>query len=241
MGDWMRAGRCVGVRLRAPSTMHTLCTPCAVPHSHNSPSHQADYLARDAYHCGVKVSCDFDRLLAFSKVGACLRTRLEAGKAVFVPWLGCVGCMLGVAAGLCLALAASIYTCLHIETCHHTCYCTHRCAAMKFASSGVSITTSRSSSTRGRPCTGGCTRTGGRGSGLVCACQTHCVSQAGCRFAGGAPSPGINTPTHHGSHPLFTPTSSHSPSRPSSHLPSHQCSQEGQGPRIHGGGRTDGG
>ena len=27
-----------------------------------------DYLARDALHCGVKSSCDFDRIMRFSKV-----------------------------------------------------------------------------------------------------------------------------------------------------------------------------
>jgi HD superfamily phosphohydrolase len=27
-----------------------------------------DYLARDALHCGVKISCDFDRIMRFSKV-----------------------------------------------------------------------------------------------------------------------------------------------------------------------------
>lgn len=32
-----------------------------------------DYLARDALHCGVKISCDFDRIMRFSKV-----TRLDA-------------------------------------------------------------------------------------------------------------------------------------------------------------------
>lgn len=31
---------------------------------------QADYLSRDALHCGVKVAHDWQRLVQFSKVGA---------------------------------------------------------------------------------------------------------------------------------------------------------------------------
>ena len=35
--------------------------------AHRRFARRFDYLARDALHCGVKTSCDFDRIMRFSK------------------------------------------------------------------------------------------------------------------------------------------------------------------------------
>lgn len=34
---------------------------------------QFDYLARDSLYCGIKIGCDFNRIMQFSKVGLACR------------------------------------------------------------------------------------------------------------------------------------------------------------------------
>lgn len=51
-----------------PALLAPSPTPCHGPCITLLFPPQADYLARDSLHCGVKVSCDFNRLMHFSKV-----------------------------------------------------------------------------------------------------------------------------------------------------------------------------
>jgi len=80
---------------------------------------QYDYLQRDAHNCGVKVSCDFSRLIQFSKV-----------RELFIPlcfdlshlcvcvrmWMPlCVGVVVGVGVGAyaCVCVCERVYACVY--------------------------------------------------------------------------------------------------------------------------------
>ena len=80
---------------------------------------QYDCLQRDAHNCGVKVSCDFSRLIQFSKV-----------RELFIPlcfdlshlcvcvrmWMPlCVGVVVGVGVGAyaCVCVCERVYACVY--------------------------------------------------------------------------------------------------------------------------------